>query len=425
MNILNALLLLSVPSLPLLLAFPNWPLTLKWRTYIALLPAVILLFSPAVFSIELPWLLLGTGLGLSEDAKWLLGATVLLWLFAVHFVSSREIDNRLTIFFLFIMAGNLGAILTTELIGFFVFSTLMGYAFFGLLVSAKNKTARRTGRIYLICLILADLALFEALLLAATTTDDLSFDSLHQAMALSEYLNVYLLMVLFGFALKAGIWPLHFWLSAVLTTSSFIASRLLIIAMIPMALLGALRWLPLGMINWSGGLAIQLIGNSAMLYALICIIAMLYKKKTVAMLTTYATLFVTGIFTLLLGSLLADSIAGNHYRHGVYYFLASLSLALTALLMFRSNEQDSDTVSHWFERWPAAIVKRLEQIAVKTLPKIQALCFEKINRLWQHQYIWQKMLSGGEGMLQRWHVAITLFLLVGIAVVYFVTYSSG
>ena len=215
-DILCVLLLLSVPGLPLLLVFPALHSRLSRPYYFAMLPAVILLVLPATASVDLPWLLFGTKLGLDGSFRWLLAMSVLLWVFAASLLQPLKdlaTNNRLISFFLLTLAGSLGTILATGLVGFFVFSSLMGYAFYGLLVSAGGDTTRRGGRVYLVLLIVADLALFEAMLIAAaTTTGDLTFDSVYLAMAMSDSPDLFLLMVLVGFALKAGVWPLNFWL---------------------------------------------------------------------------------------------------------------------------------------------------------------------------------------------------------------------
>jgi len=213
---LQLLLLLSVPVLPLLLALPALRSHIPWPRHFALLPAVVLLAVPVDIFIELPWLLFGTGLGIDGPGRLLLLMSVLLWAGAASLLRApgeRPADNsRFTTLFLLSMACNLGVILATELVGFFAFATLMGYGFYGLLVADGDESARRAGRIYLGSLILADLLLFEALLIVAATTADLSFGGVHQAIAGAPAAGLYLSMVLAGFALKAAVWPLHFWL---------------------------------------------------------------------------------------------------------------------------------------------------------------------------------------------------------------------
>jgi len=296
-GILSAFLLLSAPGVPLLLAFPALGSRLSRPCHLALLPAVILLAVPMDFSIEAPWLLFGTGLGIGEESRLLLATAVVLWAVAatwLHTPTGQAADNRHTTFFLLTMAGNLGAILATDLVGFFTFSTLMGYGFYGLLVGDGDGTVRRAGRVYLVFLILADLALFEALLIAVATTEDLGFESVRQAMAQSDSLGLYLSTILLGFALKAGVWPLHFWLPLVFRSTRPAVAPLLPGVPITIALLGAVRWLPLGEVSSPGlGLIIQGIGVAAMLYAILAGL----KKGQQKMLPVHATILATGLFT--------------------------------------------------------------------------------------------------------------------------------
>jgi len=246
---LNILLLLSVPALPLLLAVPALRARLYRPCHFALLPAVLLLTVPAVFSIEVPWLLFGTGLGIDGPGRLLLVMSVVLWASATSLIQApadQAAHSRLTTLLLLTMAGNLGVILATDLVGYFSFSALMGYGFYGLLVDGGDETARRAGRVYLGFLVLADLLLFEALLIAAATTRDLGFEAVHQAIGQSPASGLYLSMVLAGFALKAGIWPLHFWLPLAFRSTRPAVALLLGGVPVAIALLGMLRWLPAG-----------------------------------------------------------------------------------------------------------------------------------------------------------------------------------
>ena len=145
------LLLLSVPGLPLLLAIPALRRHLPWSVHIALLPATVLLFVPGSLAIDLPWILQGsTGLGLDKVSRWWLAMSVVSW--AVVGILLRRLDGRtagnsLTTLFLLTLAGQLGAILATGMIGFFAFTTLMSYAFCGLLFVEGDEQAIRAGRI--------------------------------------------------------------------------------------------------------------------------------------------------------------------------------------------------------------------------------------------------------------------------------------
>jgi len=433
-DILSALLLLSVPGLPLLLAFPALRSRLSWSCYFALLPAVILLVLPATVSIDLPWLLFGTTLGLDGTFRWLLEMSVLLWYFAasrLQPLNDPAANNRLISFFLLTLAGSLGTILSTGLVDFFVFSTLMGYGFYGLLVSAGGHIARRGGRGYLVLLILADLALFEGLLIAASTTGDLTFDSVQLAMTQSDSPGLFLVMVLAGFALKAGVWPLHFWLPLVFRSSQPVVALLLPAVPITLAMLGVVRWLPLGEISSPVlGLIIQAISVAAMLYAAIFYVTGTgLKNAQLKTLPVFAIILVTGLFFTAIGTGLSDPAVWDRYGNWVHYFITSLGIGMAVLITVSgwlqakqhfpaTPAKQVEDSSLWFERWPGIIVAWASKTGFNTLPRWRAWWLAKVDRLWLLICALKSVLDASERTLQRWTFAITLFLLLGIAVVF-------
>lgn len=426
---LSAFLFLSVPGLPLLLAFPALRAHLPWPGYFALLPAVVLLAIPALVSVDLPWLLFGTTLGFDGASRWLLGMSVLLWLVAAVLLQPPKNpagNDRIISFYLLTLGGSLGVILAMDLLVFFVFSTLAGYGFYGLVVSAGGNAVRRAGGGYLVLLILADLALFEAILVAATITEDLGYESVRQAMAQSDSLGLYLLMVLLGFALKAGIWPLHFWLQRMFRSSQPAMALLLPGVPVALAMLGSLRWLPLGEIDApQSGLILQGMGVLAMLYAILSGV----KKAKLKNLAFHLTILATGLFTTAIGTGLADSAVWNRFGGWAYYCIVLFGLAMAVLaatigrrearrLLHSTPAEQDDDSSLWFERWCGIVVVSAGKTAFHTLPRWRSWWLARLDRLWLVIGGWQNVLDASERRLQRWVVAITLFLLLGITLAF-------
>lgn len=418
MNDVLSVLLLSVPGLPLLLAFPMLRSRLPWARYLALLPAVIVAAVPATYSVELPWLLFGSELGIDGASRLLLVMSVVLWATAATLLRvPKGQADYLSTFFLLTLAGNLGAILSIDLVVFFAFSTLMGYGFYGLLVAAGDEGTRRAARVYLVLMILADLALFEVLLVVAVTTENLGFEAMHHAMAQSPSLGLYLSLVLFGFAVKAGIWPFHFWLALAFGSARLAVALLLCGVPVAIALLGMLRWLPLGEISSPElGLIIQGIGVAAVLYAILAGL----KKAQRKMLPVHATILATGLFLTAIGAGLADSAAWNRYGNWVHYFIALLGFGLAVLVTASSSlvAKQADDSSLWFERWSGTVVVWAGKTGFDTLPRWRAWWLAKLSRLWLVICAWQSVLDASERTLQGWTLAITLFLLLGIVVVF-------
>ncbi len=428
----GTLLLILTPLLPLLLAFPSLHSRLFQPGLVALLPALFLLVTPADISVELSWLLLGSGFGISnESGRLLLAMSVLLWAaaFLMHPAGESPADDRLTTFFLLALAGNLGAILATGVVGFFAFSVLTGYAFYGLLTAGETEEARRAGHIYLIFLILADLALFEALLIAATTTRDLQFEAVHQAIAQSPSPGLYLSMVLAGFALKAAVWPLHFWLPP--AYHSVRPEVALLLGGVPVAigLLGAVRWLPLGEMTFPGlALLIQSMGIAAMLYATVAGLTGLIKAQLETV-PAHAVIAATGLFTFFLGTSLAAPSEWNSYENRIYLLIVFLGIGSAVLAaigrwlktrhhsLSMSAKQMDDTGSI-LELWAGTFLRWGRRMGTSTLPRLRSGCLATAGHLWQPS-VWRNILDGGERFLQRWAIAITLFLVLGMTTALF------
>ena len=495
---LSLLLLLSVPGLPLLLAFPALRSRLPRPCLLALLPAVILLLLPVDITIEVPWLLFGSWFGIDGLSRWLLAMAVVLWAAAailLHAPGSQAVDNRLTVFFLLTMAGNLGAVLATDVAGFFAFSSLLGYGFYGLLVAGGDEAVRRAGRVYLGFMIVADLILFEALLIAAANTWDLDFEAVHYGIVQSPASGWYVLMVLAGFALKAGIWPLHFWLPLALRSARPGVALLLGGVPVAMALLGMVRWLPLGEITLPVlGVILQWLGLAAAVVGTVVGVLQTHPRTLLA----YAGIVVTSLFVTILGSGLEWPLIGSVLQGMAHLFILALGLALAALVagsmladtgaarsallvtgrrlgllllvlspvmtllltpssvdgglhfsesgvvalwpwwmlcttllavrwlyLLRPRQQEAISVpapiippgDFWLilERWFFLGRRWFMSMGLQVLPRWRASVLAVAGCLLQVR-VWQKALDAGERALQSWALAVTLLLLLGIAI---------
>ena len=249
-------------ALPLLLALPVLHPRLRWLTALAPLPALAAaLLIPTGTRIELPWLLLGTTLGLDTPGRLFLLFTAILWLAAgIQAVRALRDDPhaaRFQRFFLLAMAGNLWLILALDLVGFYTGFTLMGIASYALVIHDGRPESLRAGKVYLILTLLGETTLFMALVLIAYQTGTL----VPNAADLTRIDDLAIGLLLLGLAVKAGLMPLHVWLPLAHPAAPAPASAVLSGTMIKAALLGWLRFLPLGALalpDW--GLVLVLAG---------------------------------------------------------------------------------------------------------------------------------------------------------------------
>ena len=422
-EMMSIFMLLSVPLLPLILAIPALRCYLSRPAYIALLPAIVMLLVAEPVAIELPWLLLGITLGVDAMSRLLLAMLVVLWAASatlLHESAQYSSGSRFTTYFLLTMAGSLGTVAAADVVSFFSFLTLTGYGLYALLVSQGDDT-RQVGRIYLSFMILADLVLLEALLIAAAATDDLRFEAVRHAMLQSSSADLYLSMVFIGFAARAGVWPLHFWLPLVFRSSRPVVAVLLGGIPITVGLLGLVRWLPLGEIVSPGlGMIIQSLGIIAIVYAILAGLIQAQLK----MLPVYAALVISGIYAAAIGIGLANPVVWKQYENLVHFFIAYFGMGFALLVIvtwWSASKYDyaltavpqPDYLSRWFKQsWPAAIRRSIEKMKFDSLYR---WC-TKVGFLWQ-KHSWQRIWDYSERSLQHWNIAITLFLLLGIVVV--------
>jgi len=232
---------------PLAAAALAWSARLWWLPAVAALPALAAAaLVPVGQRLEIPWLLLGSVLGLDEAGRIFLAFTAVLWLaagvYAVGSLRAGPHAARFRAFFLLAMAGNLWLIVGLDLASFYLGFGLMGLASYGLVVHQGDRAALRAGKVYLVMTIFGELAVFAALVMIAHHTGTTAPDP--AALVGLDDLTIGLLIL--GLGIKAGLVPLHVWLPLAHPAAPVPASAVLSGAMIKVALLGWLRFLPVG-----------------------------------------------------------------------------------------------------------------------------------------------------------------------------------
>jgi len=270
----------------------------------AALPALILaVFAPLGISLDLPWLLLGTKLGLVNDTGQLfLLFTALLWwlsgMYARTYLSNPLERSRFFAYFLLAMTGNIGLILAQDVASFYLFFTLMSFASYGLVVHERSIEALRAGRVYIVLVVIGEVALFAAIVLVAAATGSTDFDIVRHGLAQAESRNLIMFLAFIGFGIKAGVLGLHMWLPLAHPVAPTPASAVLSGAMLKAGLLGWLQLLPLGvvaLIQW--GEVFMLMGLAAAFYGVVVGLTQRDPKTLLA----YSSISQMGIITMAVG----------------------------------------------------------------------------------------------------------------------------
>ena len=243
---MNAVLWLSVPALPLLVAslraFPGLRKAVPLLMPAAAVPAfAVAALEPA--PIRLPWLLLGSEMGLDPVGRTFLFLTALLWgaaaLFCLGYLKHDARRDSFMTYFLLTMSGNLWLVVSRDPATFYASFALMTFAAYGMVVHTRTPEAVRAGRIYLVMAVLGEVCIGAGLWMLVSGGADVGSAAVpaHRAGA-----TFALLMA--GFGIKAGMLPLHVWLPLAHPVAPTPASAVLSGAMIKAGLLGWLRFLP-------------------------------------------------------------------------------------------------------------------------------------------------------------------------------------
>jgi formate hydrogenlyase subunit 3/multisubunit Na+/H+ antiporter MnhD subunit len=297
-------LLLLTGALPLVLAAFAIHRRSWWTPSVGALPALAAgLLVPIGESLDLPWLLLGTRLGLDETARIFLLFTATLWTIAGFSASealrgTRE-AGRFRVFFLLAMTGNLWLIIGQDLVSFYAGFALMGLASYGLVIHNGDRAALRAGKVYLALTLVGELALFLALVLIASQIGGL----LPEPEDLADLQGTAIALLILGLGIKAGLVPLHVWVPLAYPAAPVAAAAVLSGAMSKVALLGWLRFLPLGEVaspEW--GSFMVFLGMATLLYALP--VGLLQSDPRT--LLAYSSIGKAGLFVLVLGLILIE-----------------------------------------------------------------------------------------------------------------------
>jgi formate hydrogenlyase subunit 3/multisubunit Na+/H+ antiporter MnhD subunit len=196
--------------------------------------------------VSLPWLLLEVHLALDPTGRIFLFFTSVLWLlagiYAQSYLAADPRRVRFFFFFLLSMSGNLGLIISQDVVSFYVFFALMSFASYGLVVHNGDAEALRAGRVYMVLVVIGEVALFAAFAWQTWSVDSLLLKDFSKVRPNALIAS----LILFGFGIKAGALPVHVWLPLAHPAAPTPASAVLSGTMIKAGLLGWLRFLPIG-----------------------------------------------------------------------------------------------------------------------------------------------------------------------------------
>lgn len=397
----------STPFAWFLLALWVWPLVLAalaarvrwvWLPVLGALPALgVALLLPVGSGLALPWLMLGSELGLDTTGRVFLLFSALLWLVAGIFVAAfprgaqgrasgmsinqepadqaatdslrsagRSAERasgpaagraagvsfaarRFNSLFLLAMSGQLWAVVGLDVVSFYVGFAIMGLASYALVVADGSATALRAGKLYLAMTVAGEVALFAGLVSLAAETGSLT----PNAEMLARASDASLVLVLLGLGVKAAIVPLHLWLPLTYPAAPVAATAVLSSAMIKVAVLGWLRWLPLGAVAWPDwSLWLAWLGLGTAFFALA--VGLMQREPKVVL--AYSSISKTGFLLLLIGLMLGQPELAGVGVVAILFYAAHHALCKAALFLglglFERQDADQDS-SQYPSQYPS------------------------------------------------------------------------
>ncbi len=315
-----------------LLAYPGTRTLARRLAPWAALPALLLAFGGADSTAELPWAMLGGMLRLEFTGRvfLLLAASFSLvaGLLARETIGDCRGGNRLALFLLLAISGMLWLALTGDALLFFTAATVLGYALYAMLAQGTGAAA---GRVFIVLLVVGDLVVFEVLLVLAHNAGGTAFSALRHALLLSDYPAATFFLVLIGFGIKLGLVGVHFWLAPTFIQAGASLRILLIGFVLCAGMLGWLRLLPLGEVQWLiAGTWLQWVALATLAYAL----AVGMLQADLRSLLAYVVMVLSALFLWLLGAVLIEPTLWPGLFRPLHSALLQAGYAFTLLYLY-------------------------------------------------------------------------------------------
>ncbi len=221
------------------------------------------------FRLHIPWLLLGVQIGIDTINRPFLLISGLVWIIACLYAyrSWHELEQpgyqRSGYYLVFF--GTLIAVISQDLVTFYSAFALMSVSATLLITINDRAQSKKAGRIYLSFTIFGELMLFAALVGLVNLTNSIEFPQPN----VGEIPGWIVLMILFGFGVKIGLFPLHFTLPVIYKAAPHANGIVLAGAAINIGLLGWMRWLPKAEPIPEVALLLMTLGIIGYLYAIV------------------------------------------------------------------------------------------------------------------------------------------------------------
>jgi formate hydrogenlyase subunit 3/multisubunit Na+/H+ antiporter MnhD subunit len=312
------------------------------------------LLAPDGSTLTLPDALLGLTLTLDKPGALLLGTAALLWIAAALYAGAdgHARTRGFGIWWLTTLTGSLGVFIAADMVGFYLFFTLVSLAAYWLVIDSGTPTAKRAGAVYVSFALLSEAFLLLAFVLLAAGAPDNSLlirDAV-AALSVSPSRDAVLAFVILGFGAKIALLPMHVWMPPTYTAAPIPVAAALSGAAVKAGVIGLIRFLPFDTALPGWGEALVVLGFCSAFYG----VAIGMTQRNPMTVLAYSSVSQMGVIATLLGMGLAagdSSVAILVAFYALHHILAKGGLFLALGVASQSRARRS-----WLVLVPAAIV---------------------------------------------------------------------
>ncbi|MCO5063883.1 MAG: complex I subunit 5 family protein [Rhizobiaceae bacterium] len=258
-------------------------------------PGGVLVFAPAPMRLTL---------SLDSPGAVLLGGAAFLWfcagLYAGRYMRDDPRIKSFAIGWLLTLAGSLGVFLVADLASFYLVFALVSLCAYQLVCHEGTPRAARASLVYMILAVAGEAFLLLAFVMMSTITQQ-GNPQIADAVAMisrSEWRDTIICLLVLGFGLKMGLFPLHVWMPLAHPVAPMPASAVLSGIVVKAGVIGLIRFLPFDSALASWGTALMTLGFVTTFYAVAVGIVQRHPKTVLA----YSTISQMGFIAAILGA---------------------------------------------------------------------------------------------------------------------------
>lgn len=147
---------------------------------------------------------------------------IVVGLFSFDEIKSYERQRSFYFFYLIAYLSTIGTLMAGDMLSFFLFFEIMTFSTYGMIVHYRHESALEAGSEYVYMGVIGGLSILSGMLLLAAYTGTLEWVNLAEKFALIGNMK-YVIggLFLLGFGIKAGVFPVHFWIPKVYKEAPF------------------------------------------------------------------------------------------------------------------------------------------------------------------------------------------------------------